>query len=372
MTLCTLVPITRISEVSRLDPGCAPVFSATTPLAKDLTTHMGKGETPGAARLSAVMEAVERVSAETVHGPTRRASFLDLKRSDNCVNPSDFDLPVSSNFDPARPYNWVAGWDLIARRAVWIPADLCQSPPCEGLLDQVDTNGLASGATYGEAVRHGLMEVIERDAISQHLFFDHYGGAGYSAPPGRGCNADEIPARVSDLIGPHRVEFRDITTDIGVPVIACLLIDQAYPTQEGPKPMTFGGWGCDPVMQIAALRALTEAHQSRIGTLQGTRDSFNIFEDATEHAAAPARMVRSGTDGGSGLAIGRETPFASLAEDVDWCLDRLKAMRIDAAIVINMTDPRLGIPVVRVRVPGLSQYAVDRHRLGWRVLRHIL
>jgi len=55
-----LVPITRISDLTPLDPLGLPTFSAVTPLAADLTIHMGKGRDAMSARISAVMEAVER------------------------------------------------------------------------------------------------------------------------------------------------------------------------------------------------------------------------------------------------------------------------------------------------------------------------
>ncbi len=61
--LAPLVPITRIADISPLDRLRIPVFCAVTPLALDLTTHLGKGARPADAKASAVMEAVERVSA---------------------------------------------------------------------------------------------------------------------------------------------------------------------------------------------------------------------------------------------------------------------------------------------------------------------
>jgi len=74
-----LVPITRISDVTPLDPLGLPTYSAVTPLAMDLTSHMGRGPDARSARISAVVEAIERVSAEPpVPGPTRTASFDEL------------------------------------------------------------------------------------------------------------------------------------------------------------------------------------------------------------------------------------------------------------------------------------------------------
>ncbi|THH38634.1 hypothetical protein E4Z66_03430 [Aliishimia ponticola] len=364
------VPVTRVSEVSRLERGAAPVFSATTPLARDLTTHMGKGLTRRAARISAVMEAIERVSAERVHQPVRRASLQQMQAiGEACLDPVSCDLPPSTRYDPAREFSWVQGWDLLRGHALWLPLDLCQSPPAEGILDQVDTNGLASGGTYGEAIRHGLLEVIERDAISAHLFFDHFGHAGGIAPARRLLSSEGVAGVIGEVGPQQRVELEEITTDIGVPVVACRLIEGGYDTAHGPQQMVFGGWGCDPQVDIAARRALTEAHQSRLGARQGTRDSFNVMEPARHEAHRP-----SGTSAGAAQgALSAPPPvFGSVSQDIAWCLGKLREVGLSRVLVVNMTDPDLGVPVVRVRVPGLASYVVDRHRPGWRAMRHIL
>src|SRR5436309_11175257 len=77
------VPITRVYGATALDRLGLPVWGAVTPLAQDLTVHAGKGRSAQAARISAVMEAIERVSAEEVD-PARinRASFRVLQRED--------------------------------------------------------------------------------------------------------------------------------------------------------------------------------------------------------------------------------------------------------------------------------------------------
>jgi hypothetical protein len=70
------VPITRIVNVTPLDFLELPSWSAITPLAKDLTTHAGKGLSHHAARLSAIMEAIERVCAERRARGARGASCV--------------------------------------------------------------------------------------------------------------------------------------------------------------------------------------------------------------------------------------------------------------------------------------------------------
>jgi YcaO-like protein with predicted kinase domain len=364
------VPITRISEISRLTASSMPVFSATTPLARDLTTHMGKGQDLRSARMSAIMEAIERVSAERFRGHLVTGSHSGLtKEGRACADPVTFDLPPSTNYRPDRNFEWAEGWDLMASRPVLIPVDLCVTPPSQGLIDQVDTNGLASGATYGEAIRHALLELIERDATGQHLFASLYGRDSSGGPRIVSFGCDVLPESSREFMSriakpPCTASLFGIETEIGIPVVACMLQDPAYPASSGPISITFGGWGCELRLEHAVNRAIAEACQSWIGTIHGTRDSFNLVENPTTQrpdcrSATPASWMELPETG-------------DIAKDVEILLGRLTAAGIMEAVVVDMTDPRLGVPVVRVRIPGLSAFMVDRRRIGWRCIRHIL
>ncbi|MFD0917300.1 YcaO-like family protein [Pseudahrensia aquimaris] len=370
------VPITRVSDISRLEQSELPVFTAITPLARDLTTHMGKGATAMAARLSAIMEGIERVSAETVRGVIHNDTYTHLAKTKRCIDPERFDLPPTTTYRKENSFDWVAGWDLIGRHEIHIPADLCVSPPKEGILDQVDTNGLASGSSFGEAIRHALLELIERDASSQHLFFDFFGTTGMSGPSRIRIDKKTLSANCKKYVNrieADRIELvlEEITCDIGVPVIACYVIDRGYPTATGPTQMIFGGWGCDTDPEHAVVRALTEAHQSRIGTLQSARDSFNIMQEG-ERTFSMERW-RSVLEAACGAPIGKlDETSNNIATDVEFLLNSLMAIGVDQVVVVDMSDPELGIPVVRVRVPGMSVFMVDRRRVGWRCMRHIL
>jgi ribosomal protein S12 methylthiotransferase accessory factor len=372
------IPVTRVSDISRLDMSPAAVFAAITPMARDLTTHMGKGPSAQAAWVSAVMEAVERVSGETLPGSVLCASQSELTETGiACVDPLQFDLPPCSAFTPHDRFDWAEGWDLIARQPVRIPADLCKSPPDQGILAQVDTNGLASGATYGEAIRHALLEVIERDAVSQHQFFDLFGTEGHEPPPARRIDASTLPAACTDYIAATcsatvDVSLSDITTDLGIPVVACTLIDTAYPTASGPARMLFGGWGAETGIAGAVNRAVSEAHQARIGMIQGARDSFNLDPNATRPFTRRRRAAGLRAEPERGVAASVDFPGPDIASETEEIIDRLRRVGIRQVVVVDMTNPLFAIPVVRVRVPGLALFAADRRRIGWRCARHVL
>ena len=372
------VPITRIADLTPLDPLRLPVFSAITPLARDLTTHMGKGIDAESARVSALMEAVERVSAEETSRPTTSASFEELKAAGRrVVDPRSFDLPFDSNFRVDLAISWVEGWDLLRNESIWAPLDLVVSPPREGVLPQVDTNGLASGNTLLEAVVHGLCEVIERDAIGVRLFGSMFGDAENTVPAGRQIapqSLSEESRRWIERITAtgQRLQIEDITTDIGVAVFRSVLIDHAYPSGGRFKARRFIGFGAGPSAEVAALRSITEAIQGRVGVVQGARDSFNLISSPWRRSTPTAHLNDFQTHQWASFTTVPTFEASDLLEDHEFLLERLRLTGFARALVFNLTRAELGIPVVRVRIPGLTSFAFNRRRIGWRCLRYLL
>jgi len=371
------VPISRLADLTPLDRLRLPVYSATTPLARDLTIHTGKGLDAESAELSALMEAVERVSAEQVERPTLRSSFRRMSdKVRSAIDPRAFDLPDDSRFSDDRPLTWIDGWDLVRKETVWVPLDLATSPPAEGVLRHVDTNGLAAGNTLLEAVVHGLCEVIERDALGLLLFRSIFGDADDEPIEARRIDPASLPevcrdwrARIS--ANGLLLETEALDSDTRIPVFRSVLIDDAYPSGRGTETRFFLGLGASPNATVAAIRSITEAVQSRVGIVHGARDSFNSV-------SAPWR--RSGPRFTLATDSRRATPLADvptfstidLLEDLHFLLARLTEAGFDRVIAVNLSRREFGLPVVRVRVPGLTSFAVNRRRIGWRCLRYLL
>ena len=71
--------ITRIAELTGLDVIGIPVFAAIRPMGRSLSTQQGKGISPQAARVSALMESLETWTAEHHALPLARSSYRKLR-----------------------------------------------------------------------------------------------------------------------------------------------------------------------------------------------------------------------------------------------------------------------------------------------------
>jgi ribosomal protein S12 methylthiotransferase accessory factor len=374
------IPVTRVADLTPMDYLRLPVYSAVTPLALDLTTHLGKGNDDVSARVSALMEAVERVSGEACPpGSTTYASFDALCRTGGAApaNPFHFDLPADSAYSPELSFNWIEGFDLAGQHPVLLPVDLACSPPRERILRHADTNGLASGNTRLEAVVHAVCEVIERDAISQHEFRTLFGDSGDRRPPSVAIDLHSVagPARYwIERVREHGLEviLHEITADIEVPTFRAFVIDSAFPTPQGAIAAHFPGFGTHPNAQLAVLRAVTEAIQSRLAAIQGARDAYNVLPTSPRNATQMERERELTATDARSLADTRSGIHVDLRDDLRFLLKSLRKAGFEQVIAVDLTRADLGLPVVRVRVPGLATFVVNRRRVGRRVLRYLV
>jgi len=371
------VPITRVSDLTPLDRLRLPVFCAVTPLARDLTTHMGKGPDLVSAEVSALMEAIERVSAEQVERPTPRQAFRNLSNDRRPLDPREFDLPEDSVYREDRAISWIDGWDLLRDEPIWIALDLAISPPRDGVLLDVDTNGLASGNTLLEAIVHALCEVIERDAMGIRLFRTLFGDADEHPVEGRRILPASLPAHAREWVetiaaADLHVETETMDSDIGVPVFRSVIIDTAYASTDPDTVRTFVGFGASPDAAVAVTRSIAEAVQSRVAIIQGARDSFNTLSPAWRRSSPRAHL--SDLEARNGISLSTLTTFSSddLLDDLRYLLRRLRDAGAERVVAVNLTRADLGVPVVRIRVPGLTSFAVNRRRFGWRCARYLL
>ena len=163
------------------------------------------------------------------------------------------------------------------------------------------------------------------------------------------------------------VSVWDITSDVGVPAFTCRIAERSQPPAVSAHDAE--GMGCHPDRNVALLRALTEAAQSRLGHISGARDDPSGWEhaygtDQEPPGPAPDLAGEAARDFTTVPAFDGD----SFDADVAWELAALRAAGISEAVAVDLTHEDFGVPVVRVIVPGLEGpvTTVPECRLGRR------
>jgi ribosomal protein S12 methylthiotransferase accessory factor len=224
-----------------------------------------------------------------------------------------------------------------------------------GGVFQASSNGLASGNHVLEAVSHGICEVVERDATALWSLRSSAEQAQTRVDLSTVDDPDcqEVIAKY-DHTGVE-VGVWDLTSDIGVACFRCAVVDGKDSSLVVAHPGV--GMGCHPCRAIALLRALTEAAQSRLTYIVGSRDDIfpESYSDAQRHVAR--ERLREQLRGSIPAKDFRAVPnyeSSSIADDVLWELEQLRGAGFMRVIVVDLSKPSFGIPVVRMIVPGLE------------------
>ena len=356
-------------DISVKDNIGIPVYSVSRPGAAEgtVSSHNGKGVTPEQAKASAVMEAMERYSAErrdydeVVHGTYEQAMETGFT-----VDPADLILP----FDKVHYYRsaeiaWYMGWEMFRGEPIWVPACAVFHPyvPDGDLqLFRYNTNGLASGNTLEEAILHATFEVIERDAWS--LAEDRqYAKADVVV------DSDSVPGRMIESFREKGVEIhlKDITSDVGVTTIGAAADDVVT---KDPEMLTIGvGTHLDP--EIAAIRAITEVAQSRATHKEGAKVNAELVKTTREMGYEKIKRINrlwySDLDRKVKLNDLEDESTDYVLDDIEVVLGKLVDAEFDKVITVNLTRPEIEIPVVRMIIPGMECYAMDPNRAGYRI-----
>ena len=340
--------ITRVAHLTGFDYVGLNVHMAVKPQGRSLSSGSGKGPTPDASWVSAVMECCEQAVWESLDVDSVHASRSVMQKLGVTVA-DGFQLPKAKGaiWHDDLPIDWTPGWDIVAGEEVWVPSSIVtvHDPQDRGHLRPFvsGSNGLASGAHVLEAVLSGLQEAIERDGLVLRTAVD-------PAPYINGlellqATAPSVAERIvrSGLI----LEAVDCTTDVGVPIAAAYLMEP-----EGGTTGSFKGMGAGPCMATAFTRAVTEAAQSRCLIIAGARD--DMFETARSAAVSLTAKSRKPVFGE--LAAGIDHSTDSVLGDIEWMVSMLAASGFKQVIVIRHTLPGDPVQVVRVIVPGLEGY----------------
>ncbi|ATY34392.1 hypothetical protein CVN68_02965 [Sphingomonas psychrotolerans] len=342
--------ITRIANITGLDRIGLPVVLVCRPNSRSLSTSVGKGLDLVNATVSGVMESIELHHGERVMQPLLLASAADLSAlGKRIVDVSRLPRVRNGRYHPSLPLLWIEGFDLIGRKPAWLPFEtvhasaLSEAPTGSGCF-AATSNGLASGNHLLEAMVHATLEVIERDSASL------WSAGGQAHREDTAVDLDTV-ADPSCRYAIDRCRAAgvlptvyDIGSDIGVPAYLCE-IREVGPWQTTP---VFSGLGCHFEPRLALLRAVTEAVQSRLVLIAGSRDDLSRRDYVAAGHAPSNRAIRLFP--GETVDVARRT----FNEDLADLAARLQRIGIDEAIAVDLTSTRYRIPVVRMVIPGLE------------------
>lgn len=366
-------------------------FDATMTQIRDRYRYLsgGKGKTASQAMASGLCEAIERVCAiYDADRPFWRRPKQDLPykayspnelmlyshaqwAAANRVDQTDPYRQLPQPYEPKRAIDWAPVWSLTHDQPRFVPLQYAYggAPQAHERIAYASSNGNAAGNTMTEAVLQGLYELIERDAVAIWWY-----------------NRLQRPAvDLTTIADPYCQQLctgydqlgrdlwvLDLTHDLDIPVYA------AVSAAHGDNPAILLGFGAHGDARVALERALVEMNQL-LPLVAGAdcQPQQKTADPAVRHwlkhatlanqpylraASSPARSLPS---------IPEPTDCKTLVADL---VRQLAALDMET-LVLNLTRPDIGLPVVKVMVPGLRhfwpRFAPGRLfdvpvKLGWR------
>lgn len=364
--------ITRIARHTGLDRIGIPVWCAYAPNARSIVVAQGKGLSDDDAQVSAVMEALERAVAGKPFVSTMRASLRDIQ-AQGCKATVLNGLVGLHKTDiaPDEQVEWAVATELLSGAPIYVPFEAA-------LLDRtregrfwMSSDGLASGNSVLEASLHGILERIERDA---HVLWQVGGDAGRQSrcvdPRGFGDRALDALVDKIQAAGLALTLF-DMTSDVAIPCFTALLGPSGVLSGADIRFVEVtGGSGAHPLPVRAAIRAVTEAVQSRLTYISGARDDI-VPETFQTLLPAQTRRAFSSTPA---IPVPVEPMMdRSLPGYLAYTLEALRRAGIDIVAVLPLSDPGLPFSVVKVFIPALENPPGMRaRRYGSRALSKAL
>lgn len=279
----------------------------------------------------------EMLDAASAEGRSFLASLLSCSARD-----ASFDCLVATG--------------LTSDSALLVPAEVClrrssarsrMTPPF--LL----STGCAAGRTKADAVLHGLCELVERDAAGLWWRGGMRGRPLALEDPAL-AEAAALLAALRQGSEKRRSWLLDITTDLGIPVVAAVSSHadgKGFACGLGARP-TLAGAARGAIMELCQCElahAVVAAKRAEGGDGRLNERDRDHLARATQIDANTCQLLHP-----LGMPARHEpSPNERTDEQIRWLAARLAARGIEAFLV-DLTRPTFAIPVVRVIAPGLQ------------------
>lgn len=360
----------------------------------------GKGMSETQAKASALCEAIERYSGEFTGSELRiGASYRELRQRPDIrtihpnavMNYSEHQYAeraawnarkskfnrVPESLDESAVIDWSPVWSLTHGRHAYLPTQLLYyRAPAGAESDQIYcmgcSNGNASGNNLEEAVLQGFFELVERDAVAL-WWYNRLKKPGVDAASFGEPYLLDLAAHYAGI--GRQVWALDVTSDLGIPVFVAV-----SRLADGPQDRLLFGLGCHFDARLALQRAFAEMNQMLgLDNYRGPDAASAIEDEETrswlDHATLANQPYFAPDDT---VPRRRREDFpvqhsGDLFEDILRCRQIVEERGMEV-LVLDQTRPDVGMPVVKVIVPGLrhfwARFAPGRLydvpvRMGW-------
>lgn len=337
----------------------------------------GKGRTDSEAKTGALCEAIERYS-----GIFREGEIICEYKSFNQLNEIAIDprkvmlfsekqylerekwlkenqrfqvIPLP--FEEDTKISWSPLWSLTHNKTKYLPTsylyygfkDFNNKFFCWG-----DSNGNAAGSCLEDAILQGFLELVERDSVCIWWY-------NRIKRPYVDLKSFQDPY-IDELIDFYHKKERefwilDITTDIGIPSFVAVNRRKNHKKED-----IIMGFGAHLDSRIAVNRAITEMNQFIPAVLTLDQNGNSIY-----HYNEPAAVSwwQTANIENQPYLIPEENKLdvkdlpvcntKNIAEQLEQCIKITKNFGMEF-LVLDQTRPDIGLPVVKVIVPGLRHF----------------
>jgi ribosomal protein S12 methylthiotransferase accessory factor len=365
-------------------------------LKRGLRSHCaGKGAGDAQARASALCEALERYCG-VYRGDEPRVQGRLRDLGDAALHPNACMLysakqyaeraawnarrslwnDVPEPFDEDAVVEWTPVWSLTRQAVRHLPTAYCYFEyPQDPFSCAACSNGNAAGNTLEEAIVQGFFELVERDHVAL-WWYNRVRRPAVDLDSFDEPYLRQLTRYLRDR--QHRdLWVLDLTADLGVPVFVAL----SRRTDRQPEEI-LTGFGAHFDARIALLRAVTELNQMLTWVMTDDAGKRLVAEPLEDPEAlfwlrtatlANQPYLAPAPGPARTLADFPESRTDDLRDDVLACRALVEGQGLEM-LVLDQTRPDVGLPVVKVIVPGLrhywARYAPGRLsdvpvRLGW-------
>jgi ribosomal protein S12 methylthiotransferase accessory factor len=241
--------------------------------------------------------------------------------------------------------DWISATGMITGQAVPVPTALVLVPyedrpwSVPGL--RWNSNGLASGNSRDEASLHALYEIVERDGLSRQPVD---APREYIDP--ESITDDHCAALIALILSSGAMLSIDrVPNRFGVPCFNAEVWSHDFP-------VVSGGTGAHLDAHVAVSRAMTEAVQSRLTAIAGSRDDIPSIYPLVGLSVEEIVRQRQGTPKPwDELASPVAGPFDDVGVELDWLCRRVREITGAEPLVADLSTVD-EFAVVKVVAPG--------------------